>query len=103
MTWTTERFPGAEIAYRWATAQDNGTTDGVPYIGPLHPGAKHAYMASGFGGWGMSAGVLAGRLLTALIAGAGSPWAELYDPRRLHPAREAGPGNGPLPQFPIRR
>ncbi len=87
--WTRERFPDAEIGYRWAT-QDNTTTDGVPFIGPFHPGAGNVYVATGFGGWGMSSGVLTGALLTAYLTGAAPAWAELYDPRRLGLAREAG-------------
>ena len=90
LDWTRKRFPQAQVEFRWAT-QDNGTTDHLPHIGPFHIGARHVYVATGFGGWGMSTGVLAGRLLTALITGAGSPWAKLYDPRRLHPVREAAP------------
>jgi glycine/D-amino acid oxidase-like deaminating enzyme/nitrite reductase/ring-hydroxylating ferredoxin subunit len=91
VAWTSERFPGADVAYRWAT-QDNSTTDHLPYVGLFHPAAKHVYVATGFGGWGMSTGVMAGQLLAGLIGGAGAPpWARLYDPRRLHPVREAGP------------
>jgi glycine/D-amino acid oxidase-like deaminating enzyme len=69
VTWITERFPGAEVAYRWAT-QENSTTDHRPYVGLFHPGAKHVYVATGFGGWGMSTGVSAGKLLAGLIIGA---------------------------------
>jgi glycine/D-amino acid oxidase-like deaminating enzyme/nitrite reductase/ring-hydroxylating ferredoxin subunit len=86
--WTRERFGVGELAYRWA-AQDNGTTDGVPYIGPFHVAARHTWVATGFGGWGMSNGVLAGLLLAELMAGRTPPWAKLYDPRRLNPIREA--------------
>ncbi|MBG0816691.1 FAD-dependent oxidoreductase [Planomonospora sp. ID82291] len=88
--WTAERFGATEVAYRWA-AQDNHTTDGLPFIGPLHPGARHVYVATGFGGWGMSNGVMSGLLLTDLIRGRQRSWTRLYDPRRLHPLREAGP------------
>ncbi len=88
--WTRERFPGTEIAFRWA-AQDNTTTDGVPFVGPFHPGTDNVHVATGFGGWGMSSGIMAGRLLAALIAGDEPPWAGLYDPRRLSLARETGP------------
>jgi glycine/D-amino acid oxidase-like deaminating enzyme/nitrite reductase/ring-hydroxylating ferredoxin subunit len=90
LTWTADRFPDVGIAYRWA-AQDNSTTDGVPFVGPLHPGADHVHVATGFGGWGMSTGIMAGHLLAAAVAGDRIPWADLYDPRRLHPLREAGP------------
>ncbi|KOU00645.1 [Fe-S]-binding protein [Streptomyces sp. NRRL F-5755] len=87
--WMHRHFPGTEVAYRWAT-QDNDATDTVPLIGPFHPAARHTYVATGFGGWGLSGGVAAGRLLTGLIAGDPPPWAGLYDPRRLWSAvREA--------------
>jgi glycine/D-amino acid oxidase-like deaminating enzyme/nitrite reductase/ring-hydroxylating ferredoxin subunit len=90
LAWTREAFPRAEVAYRWAT-QDNSTTDRIPFIGPFHTGAEHVYVATGFGGWGMSTGAMAGHLLAASITGDALPWADLYDPRRLHPLREAVP------------
>ncbi|TDQ45499.1 FAD-dependent oxidoreductase [Actinorugispora endophytica] len=87
--WTRERFGVPEITHRWA-AQDNHTTDHVPYVGPFHPGARHTWVATGYGAWGMSGGVMSGRLLAALITGGERPpWADLYDPRRLKPLREA--------------
>ncbi|WP_314174165.1 FAD-dependent oxidoreductase [Streptomyces winkii] len=86
--WTYERFPDARLVHRWAT-QDNDTTDGVPYIGAFHPASQHTWVATGFGGWGMSGGVLSGQLLAAYITGQQlPPWAKLYEPRRLSP-REA--------------
>lgn len=90
IAWTRERFGVKDIAYRWA-AQDNHATDNIPYVGRLHPFAEHAYVATGFGGWGMSNGVMSGLLLASLITGEPIPWAGLYDPRRLHPLREAVP------------
>jgi glycine/D-amino acid oxidase-like deaminating enzyme/nitrite reductase/ring-hydroxylating ferredoxin subunit len=90
LTWTADRFPDVEIAYRWAT-QDNSTTDGVPFVGPFYPGAEHVHVATGFGGWGMSTGIMAGQMLAAAVAGDPVQWAQLYDPRRLHPLREAAP------------
>ncbi|MEV4443437.1 (2Fe-2S)-binding protein, partial [Streptomyces sp. NPDC049577] len=80
--WAAEHFPGIDVVHHWAT-QDNDATDTVPLVGPFHPAARHTYVATGFGGWGMSGGVMAGRLLTALISGERPPWADLYDPRRL--------------------
>ncbi|WP_432585109.1 FAD-dependent oxidoreductase [Streptomyces sp. HD1123-B1] len=88
IAWTRDRFPGAEPAFRWA-AQDNWTTDHVPYVGPLHPASRHAFVATGFAGWGMTGGVLTGRLLASRLTGRPMPWERLYDPRRLHPVREA--------------
>lgn len=83
--WTYERFPTARLAHRWAT-QDNDTADRVPYIGRFYPASQHTYVAAGFGGWGMSSGVLSGQLLTAHLTDEPlPPWARLYDPVRLRP------------------
>ncbi|MFI9722065.1 FAD-dependent oxidoreductase [Streptomyces sp. NPDC052396] len=88
--WAREHFPGIEIRHHWAT-QDIDSTDTVPLVGPFHPRARHTYVATGFGGWGISGGVMAGRLLTDLIAGHRPPWADLYDPRRLWSALREAP------------
>jgi glycine/D-amino acid oxidase-like deaminating enzyme/nitrite reductase/ring-hydroxylating ferredoxin subunit len=87
-SWARERFPEVELTHRWAT-QDNVTTDHVPYVGRLHAGSRHAYVATGFAGWGMSNGVMAGDLLASRIRGREPAWTSLYDPVRLHPVREA--------------
>ncbi|MFH8755823.1 FAD-dependent oxidoreductase [Streptomyces atroolivaceus] len=81
-TWMHEHFPVGATTYRWA-AQDNDVSDGVPLVGPYHPGARHVYVATGFGGWGMSGGAMAGQLLASLLTGAEPDCAGLYDPRRL--------------------
>ncbi|NEY36026.1 FAD-dependent oxidoreductase [Streptomyces sp. PRKS01-65] len=87
--WAREHFPGVELTHSWAT-QDNDPTDTVPMVGPLHPGAQHTYVATGFAGWGMSGGMMAGRLLARQITGEECAWSGLYDPRRLRTAvREA--------------
>ncbi|MET9319108.1 FAD-dependent oxidoreductase [Streptomyces sp. NPDC003038] len=88
--WLHERFPGVPVTHRWA-AQDNAPTDTVPLIGPFHAGSSHVYVATGFSGWGMSGGVMAGQLLRALIDGPAPAWAELYDPRRLGPVLKDAP------------
>jgi nitrite reductase/ring-hydroxylating ferredoxin subunit len=89
--WADEHFPAAELPSppeHWAT-QDNWTSDHVPFVGRLHPGSRHLHVATGFAGWGMSGGVMAGKLLAGLLTGHEPPWASLYDPRRLHPRQEA--------------
>lgn len=80
--WLTETFGPREIDYHWS-AQDNDTPDGVPYIGRLSPHAAHVYVATGFGGWGFTNGVLAGRLILGHITGEPPEWAGLYDPGRI--------------------
>ncbi|MFN3652335.1 MAG: FAD-dependent oxidoreductase [Armatimonadota bacterium] len=81
--WARERFPVASVEYRWST-QDNWTLDGVPYIGRAAPGNEHLYVATGFAGWGMTGGTVAGMLLRDLITGKENRWAELYDPNRVN-------------------
>ncbi|MEU9859742.1 FAD-dependent oxidoreductase [Streptomyces sp. NPDC047971] len=79
--------PGA-ATFRWA-AQDVRSADHLPYVGHEHPDTQHVFVATGFGGWGMSNGVMAGRLLAAHVTGAPRPdWTELFDPRRHLPLRE---------------
>ncbi|MHB9755361.1 FAD-dependent oxidoreductase [Streptomyces sp. BYX5S] len=89
--WAEKRFPGIEPAYGWAT-QDNFPCDTTPLVGLLHPAAKHTYVATGFSGWGLSGGIRAGQLLTALITGREEPdWASLYDPRRVRSVLREAP------------
>ena len=45
--------------------------------------SKHLYVATGFGGWGMTNGTVAGMLLRDLILGRENPWAAVYDPNRF--------------------
>lgn len=80
--WASDRFRGFTPTHRWAT-QDNDSTDTVPLVGPLHPGSRHTYVATGFGGWGLSGGIMAGRLLSDLVNDRPVPWDGLYDPRRM--------------------
>ncbi|WP_231184954.1 FAD-dependent oxidoreductase [Haladaptatus sp. DYF46] len=78
------RFDVEEVAYRWST-QDYRSVDGMPFVGRAAPWRKHVYVATGFGGWGMSGGIAAGRVLAEEIAGDGSEWADAFDPGRLPP------------------
>ncbi len=83
-SWATDAFPVEHLTYRWA-AQDFMTIDKVPYIGSIDPFADGVYVATGFGGWGMTHGTVAGLLLKDLIVGRDNAWAELYDPNRIPP------------------
>lgn len=75
-----ERFNVESIDYHWST-QDNDTPDGVPYIG-RSPGSKNIYLATGFGGWGMTNGTLAATILKDLILDYPNEWAPFFDPSR---------------------
>ncbi|MER6212071.1 FAD-dependent oxidoreductase [Streptomyces sp. NPDC001642] len=80
--WAEGRFPGLVLTHRWAT-QDNDSSDSVPLVGPLHVRSQHVYVATGFGGWGLSGGIMAGGLLSDPVRGRVCEWSGLYDPRRL--------------------
>ncbi len=81
--WARERFAVQSVEYRWST-QDNRTIDGVPYIGRYGPSSRHLYVATGFGGWGMTNSTVAGMLLRDLIVGRENSWSEVFDPNRAN-------------------
>lgn len=85
--WSTSTF-GITPEWMWST-QDNSSADSVPYIGQLHPGNGHLYVTCGFGGWGMTNGAISGVVLADAITGQESPYAELFDPRRVKPLASA--------------
>ena len=74
-------YPDAREEARWA-AQDCMTLDGVPYIGPYSKGASGLYAAAGFNKWGMTSSMAAASVLTDLVLGRDSPYAELFSPSR---------------------
>ncbi len=83
-----EHFDVRSIDYRWST-QDYTTTDRVPYVGRLGPASDHVFVATGFGGWGMTNGTAAASMLAALVGGRDHRWADLYSPRRVTLSRES--------------
>ncbi|HWH15034.1 MAG TPA: FAD-dependent oxidoreductase [Miltoncostaeaceae bacterium] len=87
--WTRERYPVQDVPYRWSL-HDNYPADKVPFVGRLESGEGHVLVATGFAGWGMSNGTMAGRLLAAQLRGESLPWAEVYDPNRRPPRKSLG-------------
>jgi glycine/D-amino acid oxidase-like deaminating enzyme/nitrite reductase/ring-hydroxylating ferredoxin subunit len=80
--WAREYFPLAEnVELRWS-GQVMEPVDGVAFIGRNPGDSDNIYIATGDSGMGMTHGTIAGMLLTDLIVGRPSPWAELYDPSR---------------------
>ena len=77
-----ELWPGCRVAARWS-AQDCMPLDGVPYIGPFSSAEKSWFVATGFQKWGMTASMAAARLLSSLMCGEESPWAEVFSPQRF--------------------
>jgi glycine/D-amino acid oxidase-like deaminating enzyme/nitrite reductase/ring-hydroxylating ferredoxin subunit len=79
-----KHFDIEEIKWKWSS-QYYETVDGLPYIGnfPMHP--ENIYVATGFGGNGMTYGTLSAIILRDLITTGKSEYAELFDPNRLKP------------------
>ncbi|AHG04518.1 FAD-dependent oxidoreductase [Halobacterium sp. DL1] len=77
------RFDVDSVEYRWST-QDYRSIDSVPFVGKLAPHTKHVYVATGFGGWGLTNGTAAGMVLSDLILGRESPWTGVYEPTRFN-------------------
>ncbi|WP_090823444.1 FAD-dependent oxidoreductase [Paenibacillus sp. yr247] len=78
-----ESFGIKEILYRWS-AQDIFTLDKIPYIGQQVSDVPNHLIATGFRKWGMTTSMVAAMLNTNLIMGEGSPYEEVFTPRRFH-------------------
>ena len=85
--WVGETFETEPIEHRWS-AQDYASPDGVPYVGRL-PGYDGAFVATGFGKWGMSNGVASAMILADLVQGRPNPWAEAFDATRVKAKQSA--------------
>ena len=78
-----DRLNVESIEYRWST-QDFVSVDRVPFIGRLGPQSENVYAATGFGGWGMTNGTVAGILLSDLVLSSENSWQEVYEPMRFN-------------------
>jgi glycine/D-amino acid oxidase-like deaminating enzyme/nitrite reductase/ring-hydroxylating ferredoxin subunit len=79
--WARDRFPFVgKITDHWS-GQVMEPVDGIAYIG-RNPGDQNVYVVTGDSGNGITHGILAGTLITDLIAGRKNAWAKLYDPSR---------------------
>jgi glycine/D-amino acid oxidase-like deaminating enzyme/nitrite reductase/ring-hydroxylating ferredoxin subunit len=77
--WCHELRPAATITHRWS-GQIIDTTDGLPFIGEAGP---RQYIATGFGGNGMTFGTLAAMIVRdAIVGDVQNPWHELFDAQR---------------------
>jgi glycine/D-amino acid oxidase-like deaminating enzyme len=76
-TWTRLHYPGAEQTHFWS-AQDYTPADHLPYVGPILPGNKKVFVATGFDKWGMTNGVAAGLALSSHILGGRMDWAHAF-------------------------
>jgi glycine/D-amino acid oxidase-like deaminating enzyme/nitrite reductase/ring-hydroxylating ferredoxin subunit len=78
-----EHFAVAAIEHRWS-AQDPSSSDKLPMIGALHPGASRLLTATAFAKWGIAAGTGAAEILRDLALGEEpGRHAAVFDPSRL--------------------
>lgn len=77
-------FKVKEIAYKWSS-QYFEPTDGLPYIGYLPGSEDHIYVASGYGGNGMTYSSVAALLLKQIILKEKPALEKLFDPNRIKP------------------
>jgi glycine/D-amino acid oxidase-like deaminating enzyme len=75
-------YKSSTVEYLWA-GQYNNTVDRVPYIGKFSSDSRHLFVATGFGGWGMTHGTAAGIMFRDLILRRPNPWASFYDASRI--------------------
>jgi glycine/D-amino acid oxidase-like deaminating enzyme/nitrite reductase/ring-hydroxylating ferredoxin subunit len=82
--WFKKLAPDAKVTHRWS-GQVIETPDGLPFIGEV---GSRQYVATGYGGNGLTFGTLAAMIVRDAITGATSnPWAELFDVNRSAIAR----------------
>jgi glycine/D-amino acid oxidase-like deaminating enzyme/nitrite reductase/ring-hydroxylating ferredoxin subunit len=79
-----ENFMVDKIAYKWSS-QYFEPADGLPYIGHLPGHPEHIYVATGFGGNGMTYSHIAAETLCSMLLNKESPLIELFNPNRIKP------------------
>ena len=79
-----KHFNVDEILFKWSS-QYFEPADGLPYIGhlPGHPG--NIFVATGYGGNGMTYSSVAAILLKQIMLEEDSPYIKLFDPNRIKP------------------
>lgn len=73
------RFGERRVLHRWS-GQIIEPHDGLPLIG----GPDGLYVSTGYAGQGMTFGTVGAMVVADRITGAANPWAELFDPGRVH-------------------
>ncbi len=69
------------IDYWWST-QDNNTPDRIPYIGRSRKNSN-VFVGTGFQGWGMTNGTVAGIIISDLISEKENRWSSIFNPERV--------------------
>lgn len=79
-----QNYDVSSVKYRWSS-QYYVPVDGFPYIGQMPEAAKGIFCATGYNGNGMMLGSIAGKILSDLVQGKGSRYADIFTPSRLKP------------------
>ncbi|MBC7915736.1 MAG: FAD-dependent oxidoreductase [Pyrinomonadaceae bacterium] len=83
-TYVRHHYKDASVVYKWS-AQYFTSTDGLPYIGKLPGFDTNIYVATGFGGNGITLGSISGKILSDLILNEKNPYSDLFSPGRIKP------------------
>ena len=76
--WGVQSYP-----YRWS-AHDYVSVDKVPFVGRFTRLSDHAYVATGFGKWGLTNGIAAAHIISDQIRGRVNKWAPFFDAKRVN-------------------
>ena len=79
-----QNFEVGSIDYKWSS-QYFETADGLPYIGHLPGHPENIYVATGFGGNGMTYSHVAAKLLSDLVLKKDNPLMGIFNPNRIKP------------------
>lgn len=85
-----EHFDVRAIDYRWWN-EDYYPADLLPYVGRMTADTPHLYVATGFGGWGITNGDVAAHVLADAILGMPNQWAPIFDSTRQSPETDTSP------------
>jgi glycine/D-amino acid oxidase-like deaminating enzyme/nitrite reductase/ring-hydroxylating ferredoxin subunit len=77
-------FNVAEISHQWSS-QFFEPADGLPYIGHLPGNPQDVYVATGYGGNGMTYSHVAALVLKSILLKQESPYTDLFNPGRIKP------------------
>ncbi len=77
-------FEVDEVAYKWSS-QYFEPADGLPYIGHLPGNPDTVFVATGYGGNGITYSQIAAKIFTDLIVSGKSEYENVFDPSRIKP------------------
>jgi len=77
-------FDVQEITHKWSS-QYYESADGIPYIGHLPGHPEHVYVATGYGGNGITYSQVAALVLKSMLLNQEGPYTSLFNPNRIKP------------------